>query len=304
LNGPWLPMVCGLLMLALAAGAVEPPAGPAAAESEEARARLLVVQLADKEWEKREAASQELATMGAAALPVVEAALKSEDAEVAARAEMVIGAVRANARKEIGERCLIKDLLFCGPFPFEQKETKPLELALPPDGEIRIEASYKTGDAEARWLRPFQPGARGAVDFDAVFGHRDYAVAYALASVHLAGKEPRKLLLLLGSDDSVQVRANGKVVHTNPTARGVVPDQDSVEVALEPGWNDILVKVAQFAGGWGVCLRLVEPDKSEPKGLTWDPTRGGQRNVPERKPDAEVAPAPAPTPAPPGKSSR
>ena len=280
----------GILALALAAGAGEPLAAPAA-ESDEARAKRLVAQLGDGNWEKREAASKELATMGAAALPHVEAALKSQDAEIALRAEGLVEAVRANARKEIGERCLIKDLFFCGPFPFKKEETKPLELTLPPETELRTEAVYKTGDAEARWLRPFKAGARGVVDFDAVFGHKEYAVAYALASVQIAGDAPRKMLLLLGSDDHVQVRVNGKVVHTNPTARGVTPDQDAVEVTLEPGWNDILVKVAQFAGAWGVCLRLTEPDKSEPKGLTWDPTRGGQR-----KPPPEPAPAPAPAP--------
>jgi hypothetical protein len=273
-------LLCGLLALALAAGAGEPPPAPAAVDPDEARAKLLVAQLGDGNWEKREAASKELATMGAAALPQVEAALKSQDAEIALRAAGLVEAVRANARREIGERCLIKDLFFCGPFPFKKDEAKPLELALPPETEIRTESVYKTGEAEARWLRPFKPGARGPVDFDAVFGHKEYAVAYALASVQIAGDAPRKMLLLLGSDDHVLVRVNGKVVHTNPTARGVTPDQDAVEVSLEPGWNDILVKVAQFAGAWGVCLRLVEPDRSEPKGLVWDPTRGGQRKPP------------------------
>ncbi len=269
------------LLLAGAGGAAESVGEGVAGDPDAARARLLVAQLGDDDWHKRDAASKELATMGEAALPLVEAALKSKDVEVATRASALVDAVRANARREIGERRLIKDLFFCGPFPFDRKEVKPLDLALPPDGEVRVEAAYKASDAEARWVRPFKPGARGAVDFDAVFGHREYAVAYTLASVRVDGDEPRRLRLLLGSDDHVQVRVNGKVVHTNPTARGVTPDQDAVEVTLEPGWNDILVKVAQFAGGWGVCLRLTEPDKSEPQGLTWDPTRGGQRQLPK-----------------------
>ncbi|HOX04846.1 MAG TPA: hypothetical protein PK280_00480 [Planctomycetota bacterium] len=286
-------LLCGALGLAapLRAGEPDPSPSPApqpeAADPEEARARILVAQLGDNEWEKREAASKALAAMGASALPVVEAALKSPDAEIATRAAALADAVRANARREISERCLIKDLFFCGPFPFKREETKPLDLPLPPDEAVKPEAVYKTAEGEARWLRPFKPGARGAVDFDAVFGHREYAVAYALSSVQVGGAGPRKLLLLLGSDDSAQVRVNGKMVHTNPAARGVVPDQDAVEVTLEPGWNDIVVKVAQFAGAWGVCLRLTEPDRSEAKGLVWDPTRGGERKAPPPPPAPE-----------------
>jgi hypothetical protein len=285
-----------VLSLAGAGGAGEPPAPPppAAEDAEEVRAKRLVVQLGDDDWNKREAASKELATMGAAALPYVEAATKSKDAEVASRAGAVVGSVRQNAQREISERCLIKDLLFCGPFPFKPDEANPLELSFPPEKEFKPEAVYKTGEVEARWSRPFKPGARGAVDFDAVFGHKEFAIAYVLASVKIDGDTKRKLTLLLGSDDSVRVWVNGTVVHTNPAKRGVVADQDAVEITLEPGWNDILVKVAQFAGAWGVCLRLTEADRSEAKGLTWDPTRGGARQPPkppepEKKPETPPA---------------
>jgi hypothetical protein len=296
LNGPWLAIARGIAVLALAlpAGPGCRHRGPRPDGAEEARARVLVARLGDDSWEKREAASQELAARGASALPAVKAALASRDPEVARRARTAFGAILANLRGESTELC-IKDLLVCGPFPFEPDNARPLDLRLPPDDGIRVEAAYAAGDAVARWLRPFKLGDRGPVDFNAVLGRRDYASAYALASVHLAGRSPRKLLLLLGSDDAVQVRVNGKVVHTNPVARSLAPDQDSVEVTLEPGWNDILVKVVQFAGDWSVCLRLAEPDKAEPRGLTWDPTRGGRRLAsPPPTPEKEPAPEGAP----------
>jgi len=268
--------------------------GEAAEEdSETACARRLVRELGDDDWHTREAASKELATLGMAALPRVEAALESDDVEVKKRAESVVAVVRRNAQKEIRERALVKDLLFCGPFPFDEKEKKPLDLSFTPENEYDAAAVLKTGEVEARWSRPFEPGARGVVDLDDVFGKREHTVVYALASVRIADEAERKLLLLVGSDDSVRVWVNGKPVHTNEKQRGVRADEDAVEVTLAPGWNDVLLKVANFKGAWGLALRLAEVDKarSEPKDLTWDPTRGGERKAPAlRAPGRDASP--------------
>jgi hypothetical protein len=273
----WL--MAAVLSLCATALAAEPaPAGEG--ESEAERAARIVRELGDDSWEKREAASRDLTTMGLVALPLVEAALKSADAEVSMRAAAAAEAVRRNAKREIGERCLIRDLFFCGPFPFSKDEAAPLELAFPPEQGYEPGAVHRTGEVEARWRRPWPAGARGAVDFDAVFGHHEHAVAYALTSVRVEGREPRRLLLLLGSDDSVRVWVNGRVVHTNPEKRGVTADQDAASVTLDPGWNDVLVKVVQFGGAWGVCLRLTEPDRAEAAGIVWDATRGGERQAP------------------------
>lgn len=63
--------------------------------------------------------------------------------------------------------------------------------------------------------------------------------------------------LLLGSDDGVWV--NGELVHTNPAYRAAAPDQDRVPVRLKKGWNKVLLKVLQGAGGWGYYLRFADP---------------------------------------------
>jgi hypothetical protein len=71
--------------------------------------------------------------------------------------------------------------------------------------------------------------------------------------------------LLLGSDDGVRVWINGRLVHSNPAYRGAYPDQDRVAVALDAGWNTVLVKVLQGAGGFGLYVRLADPEGV----LTW-----------------------------------
>ncbi|MDA0589209.1 MAG: PSD1 and planctomycete cytochrome C domain-containing protein [Planctomycetota bacterium] len=58
-------------------------------------------------------------------------------------------------------------------------------------------------------------------------------------------------ILSLGSDDSLQVWLNGTRIHNNKVSRGVVPDQDKVTAKLVEGENQLLIKVANGAGGFG-----------------------------------------------------
>ena len=65
-------------------------------------------------------------------------------------------------------------------------------------------------------------------------------------------------------------KLNGELVHTNPAYRGAYPDQDRIPVRLKQGWNTLLIKVLQGAGGWGYYVRFVDPDDSpmRPDALT------------------------------------
>ncbi|MBK7406155.1 MAG: PSD1 domain-containing protein [Phycisphaerales bacterium] len=65
----------------------------------------------------------------------------------------------------------------------------------------------------------------------------------------------RRVTLLLGTDDAVKVWLNGRVVHENNVARALTPDQDSVEVGLDPGENLLVMKVVNFAGGYAFTFR-------------------------------------------------
>jgi len=88
-------------------------------------------------------------------------------------------------------------------------------------------------------------------------GPKDFAIAYAWAEIELP--ESRPALLGLGSDDAVKVWLNGKLVHENWTARGVVKDDDLVRVDLEKGTNRLLLKIQNQQGPWGFVCRLVRP---------------------------------------------
>jgi len=83
-----------------------------------------------------------------------------------------------------------------------------------------------------------------------------YKTAYAWAQIEMA--EETSCILGLGSDDSVKVWLNGKLVHENWTFRGLTPDTDRVPVTFRKGKNQLVLKIQNGGGDWGFCCRLLE----------------------------------------------
>lgn len=77
----------------------------------------------------------------------------------------------------------------------------------------------------------------------------------------------RDALLEIGSDDAVKVWLNGELVHANLVWRAVAPAQDKVNVVLERGWNELLLKIVQGGGEWGFCAGLRAPDGTALEGI-------------------------------------
>ncbi len=89
------------------------------------------------------------------------------------------------------------------------------------------------------------------------FQAAEQVVVYGLAYVQ--SPDDRWTHLLLGSDDGVRLWVNDELVHSNPAYRGAYPDQDRVYVRLKKGWNKVLIKILQGAGGWGFYFRAADP---------------------------------------------
>ena len=77
----------------------------------------------------------------------------------------------------------------------------------------------------------------------------------------------RTLSIGLGSDDGIRAWVNGRLIHDNPVARGVAVDQDLLEVPLTSGRNDLLVKVANYGGGFGFAFTRQSEDSGLPVDL-------------------------------------
>ena len=79
--------------------------------------------------------------------------------------------------------------------------------------------------------------------------------AYALITLVSAEVQP-DVTMRVGSDDSIKVWLNGRVVHKNPVDRGAEDFQDRFKVRLKKGDNLLLVKVSELWGGWSMFVGI------------------------------------------------
>ncbi|HNT01498.1 MAG TPA: DUF2961 domain-containing protein [Candidatus Saccharicenans sp.] len=141
--------------------------------------------------------------------------------------------------------------------PFEAKDMSYLATPFPPETEINLKKSYPGKNNQPVGWQTIKARTSGYVALNELLQPNEQALAYGLTYVY--SPEERQATLLLGSDDGVKLWVNDLLVHTNPAYRGAYPDQDRVSVNLKAGWNKILIKVLQGAGGWGFYLRIPDP---------------------------------------------
>ena len=141
--------------------------------------------------------------------------------------------------------------------PFHAADMDDLPTVYPPETETAPAKGYKGKNGAGVGWRTFKAGDSGYIRLDDLIRPNEQAIVYGLA--YVLSPDDRDATLLLGSDDGVRVWINGEIVHTNPVYRAARPDLDRVTVRLRKGWNKVLVKVLQGAGGWGFYLRFADP---------------------------------------------
>lgn len=141
--------------------------------------------------------------------------------------------------------------------PFHAADMDDLQTVHPPEKEIAPARTYRgKGGVEVGW-RAVRAAENGYVRLSDLVRPNEQAIAYALTYVF--SPDDREAPLLLGSDDGVRVWVNGELVHTNPVYRAAAPDLDRLSARLKKGWNTVLLKVLQGAGGWGFYVRFADP---------------------------------------------
>jgi CubicO group peptidase (beta-lactamase class C family) len=159
----------------------------------------------------------------------------------------------------------MKNWLIAGPFAIDATRGRPADSAQAAlfrhDPVTKVDLTSKTsvipvseGGQQFQWQ--FISSNTEAIDLDSIFNRRDFAFAYAAAEIQAAA--PAKMILALGSDDAIKVWHNGKLVHENFTARGLVKDNDLVLLDLVKGSNQILLKIQDLEGGWSFSARLLD----------------------------------------------
>ncbi|HOV78177.1 MAG TPA: FG-GAP-like repeat-containing protein, partial [Sedimentisphaerales bacterium] len=88
-------------------------------------------------------------------------------------------------------------------------------------------------------------------------------VAYLRTRIESAANKP--VMLEIFSDDGVKAWLNGKVIHSNNTARPILAEPDRVTATLNQGVNTLMLKITQNNMPWGAIVRVKEAKTAEPK---------------------------------------
>jgi HEAT repeat protein len=182
----------------------------------------------------------------------------------------VLAAARDAATREKAE-AVLNDLtkhddhilawLGAGPYEEKGKEAPALyDIAFPPE---QPGAKVKWKKLKGRSIGPWY------VDLEAAFGGRDNAVGYLRTSIWSPKAQDARLEM--GSDDDTKAWLNGELLpHDTYNDSGLEPRENIVPVKLKEGWNDLIIKVVDHAGGWAAACRVRNPKGGPLEGLKYE----------------------------------
>ena len=113
-----------------------------------------------------------------------------------------------------------------------------------PEGKpINLDDAFELATGEKASWRPRPEWSDGAV-------HQDLAGDMAANFLYrkIVSPDARTVTVSLGSDDALKVFLNGTEVLAQDVSRGVAPDQEKVELKLNAGDNELLLKVMNYGG--------------------------------------------------------
>jgi len=133
------------------------------------------------------------------------------------------------------------------------------DAVFPPEEKIDLAATYPgKGGQPVRWRR-VKANADGYLDLMPALSERKDVIAYCLTYVWAPSAGPRTVLL--GSDDGGKLFVNGQWVWGEDAPRSAERDQNRPRAQFRQGWNEVLFKVTQTKGEWGIYLRVEDPGR-------------------------------------------
>lgn len=141
--------------------------------------------------------------------------------------------------------------LVLGPFAWDRKGPSPQTTDFLKDdgGEAKIDPQI--GDSAGGLVWRSAKAIDGRLDFNKIFGYREYHAAYA--SCRIEADVPSRRFLKIRHDDSATVWLNGEKLGTWGLGTRSIP------VDLKTGTNVLLVKVDNGASGWDLFVDLGSP---------------------------------------------
>ncbi|HEY4260792.1 MAG TPA: c-type cytochrome, partial [Schlesneria sp.] len=190
------------------------------------------------------------------------------------RSESKIAMVTANVqdkRLNLGRLDHLKPTVWMlGPVPDQNgfQTVHPVETTA-----IDLTGKYEIAGKSYEWKQTnITSPDRPLYDFRTLFGPSPNSSVYSF--FRLDTPTAQRMQLLVGSEDGVKVWQNGKLVFENDVVRPLIQLDDVVSLNLQPGSNDILVRVRMREGLGGQYfhykhlgdVKLTIPDK--PDGLS------------------------------------
>lgn len=156
---------------------------------------------------------------------------------------------------------------FCGPYSVSGKDAGDLfDIPAGPEPGFHAAAAVAPSLAKVEWRDLAVTDEKSPWLFDlnkAASGSN--CCVYVRATLTCPQQTPARLEI--GSDDCVKVWLNGQLVHANKSFRPLSEAADKVNVTLNAGANDLLLKVVQGSGGWGICCGVKGADGGNIGGL-------------------------------------
>lgn len=153
----------------------------------------------------------------------------------------------------VAQNVAIRPWMVLGPF------WNDFDKAYGPEQGVDLTKKYTVqGSAVQAGWKPAVNNTDGLVDFTTIFTPNTNVSAYAV--LYVKSPTARKVLLSAGSDDGIKTWINGQIVIDHNIGRGAAPGQEQVQIDLNAGWNEVLLKITQGGGGWGYYCELLTPD--------------------------------------------
>ncbi len=124
-----------------------------------------------------------------------------------------------------------------------------------PETDAQATSFIGKDDATVAWTA-VEADQDGYLDLNTLEGRSRDSIAYARCQVH--SESARRVPYAVGTDDGARLWLNGRLIHEDTGRHGAEPFQHIGTLDLRAGWNDVLVKVENAGGGFGLYLRVFE----------------------------------------------
>ncbi len=124
------------------------------------------------------------------------------------------------------------------------------------------EASLKSTANLTRKLKSTKPqmlvktvSPSAFIDLKSLLGNPPNTLSYAFTQIYSPLEQ--KVRFLVGADDGLTIWLNGEKVYENNKKYIYFADEDTINVHLNQGWNDVFLKILYLGGyGYGFTLRI------------------------------------------------